>query len=211
MEGNSNECMATAIESSKTVVVFLSDSYQKSANCKLELTYAIYCAKPILFIIVQPNMEIESWIRELIRSNYRFEVYSLADLAVITNNVSKLDAIAQAIRQIGAAQPEIGIYELSEEVYNLKLELNDALDEIAANTGKERYKTCTRCKKQYEIENPIGCKKHRTYYMGGTLIAGRWFCCQQQDKNAIGCENTTHTDKVLQWTVDPNYGTYTWS
>ena len=136
----------------------------------------------------------------------------MSDLAVMTNNMSKLDIIAQSIRDIGAAQPDNNdIYETNEDVYNLKVELNDLLNEISKNTGKERFKACTRCKKQYEIDNPVGCKKHRLYFCGGTLIAGRWMCCNQQDKNSIGCENAEfHTDKELKWALDENYGTYTW-
>ena len=211
MEGNSNEAMATAVESAKTVVVFLSEPYQKSDNCKLELFYALYCAKPIIFIKVQQNMKIEQWMKEIIDENYMFEVYSLEDLTIVTNNISKSDRIAQAIRDVGAPQSDIEDYDLSDEVFNLKQILNEALDEIASNTGKVRFKTCTRCKKEYEEDNPIGCKAHSAYYVGGNIIAGRWVCCMQQNKNAEGCSNANHTDANLKWTCNPDYGTYTWA
>jgi hypothetical protein len=210
MEGNSNEAMATAIESSKVIAVFLSKSYQESVNCIIEFKYAISLNKPIIFILMH-EFPIDPWIQSQIDANYQFSINSIDDMATMYNNLSKLDWLAQVIRVVGAAQPDRNDdYDLSEEVFNLKQVLNDALDEIAANTGKARFKTCTRCQKQYEENNPIGCKAHSAYYMGGTIIAGRWVCCKQQDKDSVGCSDAVHTDFKLKWTVDPAYGTYKW-
>ena len=105
MEGSRKESMATAIESSKVILVLFSDSYQKSVNCQLELKYAISCAKPIIFIIVEQNFEIANWIIEIIDLNYKFEVYSVQDLGTMSHKVPKLLRIAKAIRDVGAAQP----------------------------------------------------------------------------------------------------------
>ena len=88
--------------------------------------------------------------------------------------------------------------------------MNDTLDEIALKTGTARFKTCTRCKQEYEEDNPIGCKEHRAYYVGGSIIAARWVYCRQQDKDSAGCSNAEHTDKNIKWVQDPDYGTYNW-
>ena len=92
----------------------------------------------------------------------------------------------------------------------LKNTLLDVLDEIALNTETKKIKTCTRCKKEYDSNDLSGCKKHASYYVGGTLIAGRWTCCRQLNEDAIGCINTSHTDKKITWTQNPDYGTYDW-
>ncbi len=52
-------------------------------------------------------------------------------------------------------------------------QLDLAYDELAENEGRDRFKTCTRCKKEFEPENPKGCKRHRIYYMGGTIMVGK--------------------------------------
>jgi hypothetical protein len=67
--------------------------------------------------------------------------------------------------------------------------------------------------KEFEvISNKEGdCKMHTaSYYMGGTLLAGRWVCCNQTDEDSIGCRNTTHISVEREWVHDPDYGTHTW-
>jgi hypothetical protein len=92
----------------------------------------------------------------------------------------------------------------------LKELLNSALDEIESQTGKTRFKICNRCKKQYDENNSSGCKIHSAYYCGGTLIEGKWMCCQQQSKDSIGCRDANHSHVERVWTRDSYYGTYTW-
>jgi hypothetical protein len=174
MEGNSNEAMATAIECSRVIVVFLSDKYQKSVNCQLEFRYAVSRGKPFVFIMVERDLKIDSWLEPYVNTPefLKYEIRSLDDEAILHNNIPRIDVIAQAIRAIGIAQPADDVSELSEEVFNLKMILNDALDEIAENSGNARYKTCTRCAKQFDDLNISGCKRHSAYYLGGTIIEG---------------------------------------
>ena len=40
MQGSTDECMATAIEASHTVIICVSKQYKSSANCRLECSYA---------------------------------------------------------------------------------------------------------------------------------------------------------------------------
>jgi hypothetical protein len=208
MEGNTYESMATAIECSKIIIVVLSEKYQNSDNCKLELRYAVNRGKPFIFIHVEPNLKLAEWIKPIYDEWPHFDLFKIEDLGEKENGIPRIQMISQAIRDIGSAQPDNQYFELSDEIVSLQNLLNDALDEIDENTGKSRFKTCTRCNAKYEPENAIGCKAHSAYYMGGTLLAGRWVCCNQQDKNAIGCSNADHIDFPRQFVQDPNYGTW---
>lgn len=209
MQGNSNEAMAAAVESSRVILVFLSNAYQKSENCKLEFMYAVSRQKPFVFIKVDAALEPSSWIQPYLNESPSYDIKSVEDLGKMHNNIPRIDCIAQAIRKIGDAQPD-DEFDLSDEVFNLKEVLNDALEEIEKTTGQSNFKICTRCQKQYEPDNPIGCKAHRAYYVGGSIIAGRWVCCQQQAKDSTGCSAAPHIDTIRKWTCDPSYGTYTW-
>ena len=202
--------MATAIECSKVLVVFLSAEYQHSDNCMLEFNYAVTRGKAFIFILVEPNLKIAKWIEPHFNESPKFELFHVGDDNKLINNVPLIDVISQAIRNIGAAQPENDYFQLSEEVISLQEQLDDALDEISESTNTQRTKICTRCKKQYEPHKLEGCKMHSAYYLGGSILAGRWVCCRQQEEDAIGCRETTHVDKKITWTQDPDYGTYTW-
>lgn len=57
--------------------------------------------------------------------------------------------------------------------------LEYARDAFYEETGQERYKTCTRCAQQYDNHTVGGCNKHSSYYMGGSILEGRWVCCRQ--------------------------------
>jgi hypothetical protein len=202
--------MATAIECSKVILVFLSSKYQQSVNCKLEFNYAVSRGKPFIFIVVEQNLKIEKWIEPHYNESLKFNIFQAGDEREVINGVSKKDIICKAIRDTEDAQPENDYFQLSEEIISLKELLMDALDDLYETTETQRKKVCTRCKKEYDSLNPIGCKMHGGYYLGGTLIAGRWVCCSQLDQNSTGCQNTTHTDRKIVWTLDPKYGTYKW-
>ncbi|CAF1113160.1 unnamed protein product, partial [Brachionus calyciflorus] len=212
MEGCTYDAMATAIESSKVILVFLSNKYQESANCQLEFKYAVSRGKPFIFILVEDNINIEPWIKEHYNESLKFEIKNLEDENILDNGVARLHVIAQAIRDVGSAQivNDHDQYELSNEAIMLKEILEDALDEIDRQNKTSRFRQCTRCKQQFDDNNLIGCRKHSAYYLGGTLIAGRWVCCGQFEKDSVGCVNTDHIDVIREWTLNQDYGTYTW-
>lgn len=211
MEGATNDAMATAIESSKVIVVFLSNSYQKSQNCKLEFKYACSLGKPFIFILTEPNLVIESWIKPYYDEMLKFEIFQLEDENILHDGWSRIDLIGQAVRDLGFVQPDISdLFELNEEVIRLRELLQDALDDIDALNNTRRFKTCTRCKKEYDENSLMGCKKHGAYFLDGTIIAPRWVCCNQHDQYSHGCVNATHTDVERKWHLDEDYGTYSW-
>lgn len=102
------------------------------------------------------------------------------------------------------------INDCSAELYELRSLLDDARDAISAASGQTRYKTCTRCNQQFDEYTKGGCTKHRSYYMGGNILEGRWVCCRQQTKDSPGCEPSDHTDTARVFTIDRRYGTWTW-
>ena len=209
MQGNTYDAMATAVECSKLILVILSDKYQNSDNCKLELRYALNRGKPFIFINVERNLKLVEWIKPIYDEWPHFDLFKIEDLGEKENGVPRIEIIQQAIRDIGAAQPDNQSYELSDEIVSLQNLLNDALDDLDESTGKSRFKTCTRCHVEYDAENPNGCKGHPAYYLGGGIIAGRWVCCSQQEKDAVGCVNAKHIDLPREWKMNPNYGTWT--
>lgn len=116
----------------------------------------------------------------------------------------------QAVRKLAQVQSRDIIDDCSTELFELRSLLDDARDAISTETGQTRYKTCTRCTQQFDEYTKGGCTKHRAYYMGGTIMEGRWVCCRQQAKDSPGCESCDHTDATRTFTQDPSYGTWTW-
>jgi hypothetical protein len=108
------------------------------------------------------------------------------------------------------AQPPDVVDDCSAEVFELRSLLDDARDAISAEAGQTRYKTCTRCNQQFDEHTQGGCTQHRIYYMGGTILEGRWMCCRQQATDAPGCVPCDHTDAVRTFNQNPDYGTWTW-
>ena len=116
----------------------------------------------------------------------------------------------QAVRALAQAQPHDIVDDCSVELLELRMLLDDARDALSAQTGQQRYKTCTRCGQQFDEYTKGGCHKHRSYYLGGTIIEGRWVCCRQQQRDSVGCEPCDHLDQKRVFIKDPNYGTWTW-
>jgi len=116
----------------------------------------------------------------------------------------------QAVRMLAQAQPLDIVDDCSAELFELRSLLDDARDAIYSDAGQTRYQTCTRCNQQFDEFTKGGCKKHRAYYMGGSLLEGRWVCCRQQGTDSPGCEECDHTNVARVYKEDPSYGTWTW-
>lgn len=98
MEANTYDAMATAVESSRVLLVFLTDNYQKSDNCMLEFKYAVFCGKAFVFILTDPNLKLEPWIEPHVKEHPCFLVKKYEDVTVMDNNVAMIDSITQALR-----------------------------------------------------------------------------------------------------------------
>lgn len=107
-------------------------------------------------------------------------------------NIVVLSSAARKISEWKVKQKEEIPLDVSEEIYQLLLTLENAKWALSEEEGRSRYLTCTRCETQFEESDKTGCKKHTTYYMGGNLMTGRWWCCQQTDVKSLGCCPTDH-------------------
>ena len=116
----------------------------------------------------------------------------------------------QAVRKLAHAQPPDPIDDCSPELFELRRLLDDARDALSIEKGEARFKKCSRCNQDFDEFTQNDCKKHRAYYMGGTILEGRWVCCRQQAKDSPGCQPCNHTDVKRVFKQDPRYGTWTW-
>eukprot|EP00299_Pterocystis_sp_00344_P019513 c9671_g1_i1.p1 GENE.c9671_g1_i1~~c9671_g1_i1.p1 ORF type:complete len:656 (+),score=159.35 c9671_g1_i1:34-1968(+) len=212
MIGNVNEAMAFAIESSSVLMVFLTEAYQASPNCNMELHYSLKRRKPIILIKAEKDLVIRPWIAEACAGCPMFELFEPSDAGILENGLPRLDHIAHAIRtmQTNYAKRVEKSMNMSEELFDLRELLEDAITAVHESKNTARFKKCTRCGEQFDEYSLSGCKKHSAYMMGGTIIAARWVCCSQTDINSVGCVSADHIDTPREWTLDPNYGTHTW-
>lgn len=98
MSGSSNDAMATAIECSKVILVFISNKYQQSDNCRLEFNYAIARGKPFIFVVVDPKLVVEDWIKPYFDEYPKYEMFELKDEDKLHNGVPRIDVISQAVK-----------------------------------------------------------------------------------------------------------------
>ncbi|EDO33105.1 predicted protein [Nematostella vectensis] len=210
MQGNINEAMATAVENSTMLVAFLTEKYQQSVNCNLELKYATMKEKPIIFIKAEKDLVLKDWIQQLVDKSVVFEMSSSGDFKVEDKGVPKAKRLGEAARNIvqwAAKQPKLIRKDVSEEVYKLQDMLEDARCAFADQESRKRFETCTRCEARFDpTVDKSGCKRHRAYYMGGNIIAGRWVCCSQRGKETLGCEPCDHFTTQRKWEEMAGFG-----
>ena len=90
--------------------------------------------------------------------------------------------------------------------------LEGALYHIHKREGTARFMKCRRCETEFDENSKDGCKEHSGYFVKGTIIVGRWICCQQRSKDSPGCTKTEHTTTALEWVQIPGHdGCYKWS
>ncbi|KAL3673008.1 hypothetical protein V7S43_002305 [Phytophthora oleae] len=229
MQGNVNSAMAAAVESVACMVVFLTKAYLGSVNCHLEFAYAACCRKPMIFAFLEDpkTVELPEWILS-VAGTTQFNVYpSLIRASPDPSRVLALDMRAERVRGVpmtdvlfGAVRrlaawrsnsPLSVVYDGSVLLYATTSALHHALSKEKGEGSKPTL--CTRCGGAFSPDIPAsleGCRRHTAYYMGGSLIAGRWVCCQETDKEGPGCHPAQHMTAERTWTVDPSYGTYTY-
>lgn len=225
MQGNMNTAMAQAVESVACILVFVSEKYQNSINCRLELTYAVACNKPLIFVLLEGREAvIQPWLKEIMGD---YDVYPLpkgttaqhpSKYVVLDYSCEFLHGIPMANAITGivlkyvawrALLPPTACSDSSREVFDITSQLVDAQLE----NSNLKTTTCTRCSIKYNPRAPYDgkCRKHRAYYVGGNIMAGRWVCCSTVEKNGMGCEVAScHIAEPRTWYCDQSYGTYTW-
>ncbi|GMF21272.1 unnamed protein product [Phytophthora fragariaefolia] len=235
MQGNVNSAMAAAVESVACMVVFLTKAYLASVNCRLEFAYAARCRKPMIFAFLEDpeTLELPGWITD-VAGTTQFNVYpglireTAAEpsrvLALNMNSdrvrgVPMTDVLFGAIRRLAAWRtnaPLPIVYDGSLLLYATTSALHHVLAGPAPGSASEEKRPkptlCTRCGTPFspDISASLeGCRRHTAYYVGGSLIAGRWVCCQETRTDGPGCSPAQHMTVERTWTRDPSYGTYT--
>ncbi|KAJ3031860.1 UNVERIFIED_CONTAM: hypothetical protein HDU68_011619 [Siphonaria sp. JEL0065] len=196
---NMNTTMAAGVERSYAVIVFLTSKYQASPNCQLELGYALYLKKPIVMIYSEPGLIPTPLSQRAI--DCAVVSYSLEGLMSTEHDkVLDIDMLGWHLRCIIAKSDEIIEMDQSLPVRNLLKAIEIGKRDVVG----AKIKTCKRpwCGKSFDDTKKEGCTVHSAYYLGGSLLAGRW---------AAGCRKANHTDTAPVWTLDPNYGTWSWN
>ncbi|ETK79187.1 hypothetical protein L915_14930 [Phytophthora nicotianae] len=238
MQGNVNSAMAAAVESVACMVVFLTKAYLVSVNCHLEFAYATRCRKRMIFAFLEDpeTLDLPDWVVD-VAGTTQFNVYpslvkesldepsrvlALDMRAERVRGVPMTDVLFGAIRKLAACRANSSVpivYDGSLLLYATTSALHYALenekrDNKSEGTGVRSETTvCTRCGAAFvsEITASLeGCRRHTAYYVGGTLIAGRWACCQETDRDGPGCQQAQHMAAGRIWTMEPSYGTYTY-
>ncbi|EGZ23310.1 hypothetical protein PHYSODRAFT_487133 [Phytophthora sojae] len=235
MQGNVNSAMAAAVESVACMVVFLTKAYLASVNCRLEFAYAARCRKPMIFAFLEDpaTLELPAWITDVAGTTH-FNVYpsliretvdqpsrvlALDMNADRVRGVPMTDVLFGAIRRLAAWRtnaPLPIVYDGSLLLYATTSALHHAIAGTAPGSeGGDCPKPtlCTRCGAAFSpgiTASLEGCRRHTAYYVGGSLIAGRWVCCQETRTDGPGCSPAQHMTAERSWTQDPSYGTYTY-
>jgi hypothetical protein len=132
---------------------------------------------------------------------------SISDSGKMDDGIPRINRISELIRDYSSRTPtKVLEVDVTEEVHARREMLEDALYWIHHNQGTARYMTCGRCGVEFDDNSQDGCKQHSAYFMGGTIIAGRWVCCQQRSKDSPGCQKTKHTKTVFNWKEITGHG-----
>jgi len=233
MQGNVNSAMAAAVESVACMVVFLTKAYLGSVNCRLEFVYAARCRKPMVFAFLEDpeTLELPAWVLDVAGTSH-FNVYpslmrestaepsrvlALDMRATRVRGVPMTDVLFGAVRRLAAWRSNASlsiVYDGSLLLYATTSALHHALASSSGGQSARPEPTlCTRCGAAFAPDMPAsleGCRRHTAYYVGGSLIAGRWVCCQETAQGGPGCHSAQHMTAERAWTQDPSYGTYTY-
>jgi hypothetical protein len=86
--------MAEGVQGAAFVICFMTQAYQDSANCNLELKFAQQSGVPIIPVMMQPNFTAKKWLGILTAGSIWIPMY---DSASVVEGVTKLIAQAQQV------------------------------------------------------------------------------------------------------------------
>ena len=86
--------MAEGVQGAACVICFMTQAYQDSANCKLELKFAQQSGVPIIPVMMQPNFTPKQWLGILTAGSIWTPMY---DSASVVDGVDKVIAHAQQL------------------------------------------------------------------------------------------------------------------
>ncbi|KAF6039144.1 hypothetical protein EB796_002542 [Bugula neritina] len=103
--GSTLEAMAKAVEESSLILIFFSEAYKNSTNCRAEAEYAHEWEKPLLPVRVQPKYKPNGWLGFLLGTKYR---YCLTEADRYDSEVSLLLLKVQELIT-GVQQPSLDV------------------------------------------------------------------------------------------------------
>lgn len=153
---------------------------------RLEFLYATARKTPIFIILVGDEVassaevavdewHAEDWVKDVARGCEVMHVQSAGALGTKNDKgVPKIFQISHKMHEIIDRVPTVidDDYIRSASLDRLKQVLVAAKGELDELEGGGDFKTCTRCGRKYDDSSSDGCKKHMSYYMGGSLLAG---------------------------------------
>merc|ERR1719272_2517835 len=92
MKSNIYDSMAEGLQGAACVVCFMTQAYQDSANCKLELQFAQQSGVPIIPVMMQADFTAKGWLGILTSGSVWTPMY---DHATVPNGIEKLIAQGQ--------------------------------------------------------------------------------------------------------------------
>lgn len=210
--GNIGDSVAAAVERSTVIMVFLTNAYQSSPNCQMEFKYAKVIQKPLVIVFAEPPTQLilQDWVAEYIAPFPKFTILQYNDVMKVDRGYPLIDRITNVVRDMAVLAEDVQDTGESEDLLVLREFIENGLTSVAERSGKSRFQKCGRCGQEFSEEKKDNCKTHQAYYLDGTIISGKWVCCSQPAKDALGCQPAMHTTAKQVWTQDPTYGTFTW-
>ena len=99
MKSDIYDSMAEGVQGAACVACFMTQAYQDSANCKLELKFAQQSGIPIIPVMMQPNFKPNGWLSLLTAGSIWTPMYdSDSVLAGIDNLISQTQHVVPGIR-----------------------------------------------------------------------------------------------------------------
>ena len=95
MEGSVLAAMARAVEQASVVVVCLSDAYQRSDNCQLEIEYAMQKKKQIVPVLMESKLHLTGVVGLALGAKLYYPYYDITDTTAKNNIANAVQKVEQ--------------------------------------------------------------------------------------------------------------------
>jgi hypothetical protein len=178
--------MSTAIETVSCIVAFVSEQYQSSINCKLELLYAVYCKKPLIFVFFHRRIVLETWLKDIIGEHFVIypqeeeenvkkqeniisdtimtSVDNINNINNIYNNYNNTDNNNSYSNHTNGNKSKYIVFDYSKKNLHgvpMSVAITSAIRKVAMWTGKKQF---------FEHLKPIRDQSFKVYYITKKLI-----------------------------------------
>jgi hypothetical protein len=151
------------------------------------LKYAARREKQFLFIVEQNNQiekeHLPAWIATVMARSLVITISGQSEdlftSLYLSSGLHTIDVLAAAIRKLVAFQRKL-------ESAFTDADADDENSGGGDGNGNASGK-CVFCGLSLTSTQP--CRRHTAYFVGGTIIAGRWVCCESTEKDSVGCSD----------------------